>query len=156
MPTSFLWMTEWQCLWEWWTLGSSLSWEFCEKRTQVHLTILPGEPMFLYDYNFSRTKIRIKKKIPNSWIPLEAGIQFGPKHCKTMALCIIRMLNNIPQSQPWEGHIFLGVVSPRRVKDHSCVQCVWPIEEGNLDCHGSYHEPRSTWILSAGLIWKDN
>jgi hypothetical protein len=48
---------------------------------------------------FQELKLELKK-FPNSWIPLEAGIQFGSKHCKTMALCIIGMLNNIPQSQP--------------------------------------------------------
>lgn len=40
--------------------------------------------MFLYGYNFPRTKIRIKN-FCSSWIPLEAEIQIGPKHAKTKA-----------------------------------------------------------------------
>lgn len=57
------------------------------------------DPVFLYDYNFSKTEIRIEIFL-NSWIPLEAGILFGPKHSKTVALSIIRMLCSVPQFQP--------------------------------------------------------
>lgn len=45
----------------------------------------------------------------------------------------------------------LGVVSPRRLQDHSSVQCVWPMEEGNLDCRRSCREPSSTQRVSAGV-----
>lgn len=79
--------------------------------------------MFLYGYNFPRTKIRIKI-FYSSWISLEAEIQFGPKHAKTIAPYTIRMPSNVPQSQLGEGHMFWGVISFRRVQDNSSLQCV--------------------------------
>lgn len=93
------------------------------RNEHVCFTVLPADPIFLYGYNFPRTKIRIKN-FCSSWIPLEAEIQFGPKHAQTMAPYTIRMPSNVPQSQSGEGHTFGGVISFRRVQDDSSLQCV--------------------------------
>lgn len=54
-----------------------------------------------------------------------------------MALCIIRMLYNVPSLSPVKGHMCfgcgLGVCASalRTVQDSAPAQHVWPIEEEN-------------------------
>lgn len=71
-----------------------------------------------------------------------------------MAPCVIRMPSDVSQSQ--KAMWFWGVVSPRRVQDDSSVQGVWPIKEGNLDCHRSCPELREHGEAASGLVWIDN